>query len=600
MTIPNVFRILPFCSVGIFFGIAILELLSPAPTSASVLVVKNGVADSSKGSLTYVLGIASEGDTLKFNIAELDTLRLKAEIVLTKGVSIWGRNAATGNRICLIGAPRVFILSGGAFNLTEIVLLGKYSQPARDYNGGVLKISGPGTQVSLDSVDVMGGMGWVRGAGILNEYASLHISNSKIASNTFGYTSTDGEGGGIYNLQGDVTISRSILSGNRGSEGGGIFNDQGFVAIEGTVISDNELFSGGSASGYSAGGGIYNSGRMSIVNSTISGNIAEAKVTWTVFDGDASAYGGGIYNEGVVSISNCTISGNSAPASTVSNDAHAEEGGGGIFNRKKGLVYLANSTIAFNGQEGIGTQDGITYAINTIVTGNKHDSWNGQRNGLRIMLDSCRYCSPSESESIVIGSGSEKIFGDAKAMLGEYGGLTPTIPVSSGGLAVGRGLRTGSIAWDTLSDTLFKPVYFQGSNWFRLDTRQPVPAGVKVMEFDSDQRGIKRNDPPCIGAYEYSGPATGILRAENDNNGLDVGLMLLRSLGDKVLLINAPVSGFYSIEIFTLKGEAVMNLKVKMERVSQIRVLPKNFPSGRYYAKVNNLRLTRSTPLVIE
>ena len=594
-----VFRGISWCSLGILFCIATLDLLSPSRASASVLVVKNGVADSSKGTLAYILNRISEGDTIKFDVAERDTLRLGSEIVITKGISLLGRNAATGNRICIIGNPRVFILSGGAFNLTDMALLGDYYQPGQDYDGGVVKISGPGTRVNMDSVDVMYGMAWARGAGILNEYATVHIAHAKIASNTFGYSSNDGEGGGIYNLQGRITVSHSILSANRSSEGGGIFNDQGFVAIDGTVITDNHLFSGGSSAGYSAGGGIYNSGRMSIANSTISDNVAEAKVTWTVFNGDAYAYGGGIYNEGIVSLSNCTISGNSAPASTVANNANAYQEGGGISNRNKGIVYLANSTIAFNDQDGIRTDGGTAFAINTIISGNKGYGWKGQRRGLGNLLDTCDFCSAADSGFAITGSNSAKIFGDPKAMLGENGGPTQTIPLSSACLAVGRGLRAGPISWDTLSDTLFKPVYFSDSKWYQVDARQPVPAGVKVAELELDQRGIKRGDPPSIGAYEYNGPAVGVHPSYHGSNDGSAGLISLRALGKNILLIEAPAPENYSFGVFTIKGEAVMKLKLEMKRPSRKLVLPKDLLPGEYLVNINNPKLSRSIHLVI-
>ena len=50
------------------------------------------------------------------------------------------------------------------------------------------------------------------------------------------------------------------------------------------------------------GGGIFNTGTLTINNSTISGNTAAALMPT----------GGGIYNGGTLTINNSTISGNSA------------------------------------------------------------------------------------------------------------------------------------------------------------------------------------------------------------------------------------------------------------------------------------------------
>ena len=72
------------------------------------------------------------------------------------------------------------------------------------------------------------------------------------------------------------------------------------------------------------GGGIYNSGTLTVTNSTISGNSSPSE-------------GGGIYSRGTVTVTNSTIS-----------DNWAECGGGGIHSDEGGTLTVTNSTISGN------------------------------------------------------------------------------------------------------------------------------------------------------------------------------------------------------------------------------------------------------------
>jgi hypothetical protein len=123
---------------------------------------------------------------------------------------------------------------------------------------------------------------------------NVTISGLTIAN---GAVSGSMTGGGIYNGYAKLTITNSTISGNSADEGGGIYTF-GDLPATGTDIT----------------------------NSTISGNTADT-------------LGGGIYGSGVGSttITNSTISGNSAG------------GGGGVYNNGFGhTVYARNSIVALN------------------------------------------------------------------------------------------------------------------------------------------------------------------------------------------------------------------------------------------------------------
>ncbi len=147
-----------------------------------------------------------------------------------------------------------------------------------------------------------------------------------------------GDGGGIYN-SGTLTLNNSMVSNNIAvSDGGGIYNF-GTLTLNNSIISDNVLTDDGSAS---SGGGIYNytpphpdegTGTLRINNSIISGNKVNAP------DGT----GGGISNDtpyGTVGGPTTLILSNS----TISNNIASK--GGGIYNI--GTFEVKDSTISGN------------------------------------------------------------------------------------------------------------------------------------------------------------------------------------------------------------------------------------------------------------
>ncbi len=146
-----------------------------------------------------------------------------------------------------------------------------------------------------------------------------------------------------------LTIANGVEAGsssNVGGIGGGIDNS-GTLSITDTTISDNMAGVGGSASP-GTGGGIYNTGTLSITDTTISGNMAED----ANFFGVSPGTGGGIYNPGTLSITNVTFSGNTS---------------GGIANSGSGLLTVVDST--FEGNVVLGSGGGIDNFGTLTVTG---------------------------------------------------------------------------------------------------------------------------------------------------------------------------------------------------------------------------------------
>ena len=154
------------------------------------------------------------------------------------------------------------------------------------------------------------------GGGILNRGA-LTINSSTIRANTG--VPLDVAGGGIFN-EGMLTLNDSTVSENgsdtQGVLGGGIFNAA-------TAIIQRSTISGNSTGSF--GGGIGNSGSLIIENSTVSGNIhsfagggiqnfiaGTLTLMSSTVTGNRSGVGGGICNSGVLSLKNTIVARNTA------------------------------------------------------------------------------------------------------------------------------------------------------------------------------------------------------------------------------------------------------------------------------------------------
>ena len=95
------------------------------------------------------------------------------------------------------------------------------------------------------------------GGGGIETYGRLWLVDSRVTDNRAG-----DHGGGIYVSDGRATIVRSPIAATTASSGGGIANQDRLVVRDST-IADNK--------GYYRGGGIDNSGPLTLVGSTVTG-----------------------------------------------------------------------------------------------------------------------------------------------------------------------------------------------------------------------------------------------------------------------------------------------------------------------------------------
>jgi predicted outer membrane repeat protein len=236
-------------------------------------------------------------------------------------------------------------------------------------NGGALTTNGSGDcqgtsctltdAVALANSNGYGDIDFASGVTSITQSAGLTLTSTNgvnIIGN--GANSLTVNGGGpssnftVFTVNANVPAliyGLTIANGNTTTNGGGI-NNSGSLTLAYAAVSGN--------SAGNEGGGIYSgSGSLTVVDSTISGN--------------SGINGGGIYTVGgTATIRESTIADNSTPANTGSR-------GAGIFLDTT-TVSIVNSTIADNAQQNAsGSGGGGIYVnnvspslANTIVSGN--------------------------------------------------------------------------------------------------------------------------------------------------------------------------------------------------------------------------------------
>lgn len=155
-------------------------------------------------------------------------------------------------------------------------------------------------------------------------------------------------GGAIQVQAASLLLVDSRLDDNGATDGGGALDNDGLTVIRASTFSNN---SAGTAGLGGVGGAINNEpgGRLSVINSTLSGNATASNVT---------SSGGGLYNAGVLTLTNATFSGNSTPGL-----------GGGLRLVAGSVTLLRNSIIANSPDGGDCSNTGGVNAGGTVLDG---------------------------------------------------------------------------------------------------------------------------------------------------------------------------------------------------------------------------------------
>jgi hypothetical protein len=239
--------------------------------------------------------------------------------------------------VSLLGGSAIFggalFNEGGSAELVDSTLSNNVS-----VNGGAIANTGV---LTLTTMIVSGNIGANAGGGVYNRGAAW-ITESEIAENRSII------GGGIENA-GVVTMTASMVRANHANYGGGLAQAVaangrfGTTYINRSMIADNEAIKTDQERG--EGGGVYNTGQIEAVNSTISGNRAYR--------------GGGIENTsfppnyyGSARFAHSTITANSAGFGGAPGGQ-----GGGVRVAPQSIVALDHTILAGNSAPDIQTSD---------------------------------------------------------------------------------------------------------------------------------------------------------------------------------------------------------------------------------------------------
>jgi hypothetical protein len=236
----------------------------------------------------------------------------------------------------------------------------------------------------------------------------------------------------IYNSSASVTLSKLTIRNGLAQYGGGVSNSGTLTISDSVVSSNNARFPCRYPGCMAVGGGIYNhGGTLTISNSTISGNTASAGRSCIKF---CRGIGGGIYNNGMLTINNSTISGNTASSSC---NQGCAPGGGGISN--DGAVTINNSTVSANSAFiGGGVENHSAATLQNSIVANSPSG--GNCNGT---MTSNGYNLSSDGTCNFNGTGDLNNTDPKLGQLGNYGGPTQTIPLRAGSPAIDAGNPSG-------------------------------------------------------------------------------------------------------------------------------------------------------------
>jgi hypothetical protein len=294
----------------VLLGTLAAVFLGSAPAQAQVFTVtSSGDTAMAPGTLRTLVDGAGNGDAILIP-ASVSPIALNSQIVIKKSITVAGAGAGVVS-IHAGTNDRVFEISDDGASHPSVTILGVTitGGNAGAMGGGGVELD-PLESLTLNEVVVTGNsttLGFP-GGGVVNNAGTLVIQRSTISGNTGG-----AEGGGVGALSfgtdnPTTTISDSVVSGNStpmGRDGGGVGNIGGALAIERSTISGNTSLGSGSGVATETGG-TGSDGKMSLIDSTVAGNMGPA----------VGRKGAGVYilvQPGhPVSLINDTIAGNTA------------------------------------------------------------------------------------------------------------------------------------------------------------------------------------------------------------------------------------------------------------------------------------------------
>jgi hypothetical protein len=500
-------------------------------------------------SLSTSINDATVAGPSAFLIGKSDTLVIDGETGLTQGITIT-RSGTTPFRIFDVDATSNLTLEGltlsggdaqgfdgggsgqpgggsaglggaifnqGSLTILDSTLTGNTAQggkggpiAVRDTGGGGAGLGGAGGSSPL-LMGPGGGGGGPNGGGGGYIYLGDIIYGTDHLSGGNGQFGGGGGGGGAYGpFVGDGGAGGFGGGGGGGGTGISVDADTGAVSFYGGNGGNGGFVGGGGVEGFDDN--VSNPG----LGGFGGGNASDGNA------GGGAGMGGAVFNEaGTVVITNSTFTGNKALGGTATNGTSSGQGlGGGLFGYS-GSVTITNSTFSLNtaaqGGRGIflfGTSTPLTADINNTIIGQSDTT-----------VSDLAVDTTADGSGTVLGKGNlirtTTVFGaplnlldalTADPKLGplqNYGGWTQTLALASNSPAIDAGTASGAPA--------------------------------------TDQRGLSRDGPVDIGAYE------------RQSQTVTFGSLANRTYGDADFTISATVTSPLPVS-FTSSDNAIASV----------------------------------------
>jgi predicted outer membrane repeat protein len=404
---------MPFAidSLVLRFGLLLMLVLSSAPLYAQGEYVVGSLTDTSSGDSSHCPEYDSTnqiGSNCNLRDAIAAAAQDSGSIVLFS--SDLFSNGSGGY------TPQTYTLTGGQFDITSSMTIDGPGAEMLTINAGgssCVFVAESGATVGLLGMTVSNGSSPDGGAVYIKSGATIAIYQMAFSSNV---SNSSNKGGGAISNYGSLTVSQSVFNGNTAN------GDSGSGACGGAIAD-------------------YHLASASVDTSTFSNN-------------SAAGCGGAIYNDGTLTVTNSTFFSNSITMPS-SASHYNQTGGGGIANDLVGALNLVNDTFSVNNggnysddlyDMSLGSNFGAIGVSNVIMA----DGFIGG-------ISEC-VSSDLTKRSLIAGSttfnGHTITASDISlAPLGNYGGLTNTMPLLPGSKYGLCGGVWGSCPFNNLTPT---------------------------------------------------------------------------------------------------------------------------------------------------
>lgn len=329
--------------------------------SNSAITGNTGVSGG-KGGALYVADsiLALTGTELSGNKTSLGAgaIVLGGEVTLSGGKVVNNEADATGGAL---------YLNNGILTVDGTLINGN---SAKYWGGGIYMrqatLTLTGATISGNAAEQNGG-----GLTVAGPDSVVQVNGGSIAANEAGDAA-----GGLYQIDGSVTLAAATVSGNEAPTGGGVLIVGGTLAIDGGGVESNKATTG---AGLAVKGGVvtFDGGRLKANAATGNGGGAINQGATLTFDGttiegnSAGQKGGGVFNEAAAAtttLTGVTLTGNTAGS------GGGLAVGGGTTTVQGGT--LQGNTVTGEGGGAFASGGALTIAEVTL-SGNKASSGGG-------------------------------------------------------------------------------------------------------------------------------------------------------------------------------------------------------------------------------